>query len=313
MNRTLVTGGSGLVGTQFNGDNYIKISSKDYDLRIQKDVDYLFEIMTSSSRFNNHKPIDSVIHCAGKVGGVANNMNHKGEFFYDNIMINTNIIEACRKYNIKKLVCFLSTCIFPDNIEYPLTEKKIHLSEPHFSNDAYAYAKRMADIQIRAYNEQYGLNYTSIIPSNIYGINDYFNIENGHVIPSLIHKCYLAKQKNTDFEIWGNGEALREFIYSKDVAKLTEWVLNNYNDKESLILSNSTETSIKDISYIIAKEMEFKGDITFNTTKPNGQHRKPSDNSKLMSLLPDFKFTPIELGIKETIKWFKENYPSIRK
>ena len=125
-------------------------------------------------------------------------MNHKGEFYHDNIMMNTNVLEACRKYNVKKVVSFLSTCIFPDNVEYPLQEHKIHLGEPHNSNFAYAYAKRMLDVQSRAYSEQYGTNYMCVIPTNIYGPNDNFSIENGHVLPSLLHKCYLAKENNTD-------------------------------------------------------------------------------------------------------------------
>jgi len=300
MSNLLVTGSKGLVGSSINAD--IKIS-REYDLRDTQETNKMLEF---------YKP-KYVIHCAGKVGGLGGNMSHKGEFFYDNIMINTNMIEGCRKYNVEKLVCFLSTCIFPANVEYPLTEDKIHLGKPHFSNDAYAYAKRMADIQIRAYKEQYGLNYVSVIPTNIYGINDNFDLENGHVIPGLIHKCYLAKKYNTDFVIWGSGEPLREFIYNKDVAKLTEWVLNEYTESEPIILSNSIEIPIKDIVNMIAKEMDFKGKIIFDITKPDGQFRKPSDNSKLRKYLPDFKFTPIEEGLKETISWFNENYDKIRK
>ena len=226
MGKLLVTGASGLVGSQFEED-IISISSKVCDLRDSKAVDRVFSFYTDKE-IQGEYVVDRVIHCAGKVGGLGGNMNHKGEFFYDNIMINTNVIEACRKYGIKKLVCFLSTCIFPANVEYPLTEDKIHLSPPHFTNDAYAYAKRMADIQIKVYNEQYGLKYTSVIPTNIYGINDNFDLDNGHVIPMLIHKCYLAKKNKTDFVIWGSGKPLREFIYNKDVAKLTKWVLEEY-------------------------------------------------------------------------------------
>lgn len=307
MSKILVTGGNGLVGSQFIGDQYIKPSSKKHDLRGQDVVDSLFNYYT------NDLNIDKVIHCAGKVGGLGGNMNHKGEFFYDNIMINTNVIEACRKYKIKKLVCFLSTCVFPANVEYPLTEKKIHLGPPHFTNDAYAYAKRMADIQIRAYKEQYGLNYVSVIPTNIYGINDNFDIANGHVIPTLIHKCYVARETHTDFVIWGSGEPLREFIYNKDITKLTEWVLDNYEETEPIILTNSIEIPIKDIVNLIAKEMNFKGNIIFDSSKPDGQFRKPSDNSKLKSYLPNFEFTPIEVGLKETIEWFEKNYNNIRK
>jgi GDP-L-fucose synthase len=194
-----------------------------------------------------------------------------------------------------------------------LTEKKIHLGPPHFSNDAYAYAKRMADIQIRAYREQYGLNYKSVIPTNIYGPNDNYNIENGHVIPSLIHKCYLARENKTPITIWGTGKPLREFIFSKDVAKLTEWVLNNYDEHEPIILSTSDEISIKDVVDIIVELMNFKGDVIWDESKPDGQFRKPSDNSKIKKYLPDFEFTNLYDGLKQTIEYFEKNYSIIRK
>ena len=300
--RILITGGTGLVGYQLELlQNSICVGSN-IDLRDSISVNTLFEKI---------KP-RKVIHLAAKVGGLGGNMNYKGEFFYDNIMINTNVIEACRKYNVKKLVCFLSTCIFPDDVEYPLTENKIHLGEPHNSNYPYAYAKRMVDIQLRAYREQYGLNYISVIPTNIYGPHDNFNLENGHVIPSLIHKCYLAKQKNEDFRIWGSGKPLREFIHSSDIAKLTKWALENYEESEPIILSNSFEVSIGQVAKIIANEFDYNN-IEFQSDKPDGQFRKPSDNSKLLKYLPDFKFKPIEEGIKETVEWFVKNYKEIRK
>jgi GDP-L-fucose synthase len=310
MGRLLVTGANGLVGSQFTGE-LIAITSKVGDLRDKKTVDSIIDFYTDKDRQKEYA-VDRIIHCAAKVGGVGGNMNYKGEFFYDNIMINTNVIESARQHGIKKLVAFLSTCVFPDNVEYPLTESKIHLGPPHFSNDAYAYAKRMAEIQIRAYREQYGLNYTSVIPTNIYGPNDNFNIENGHVIPSLIHKCYLARENNTDLIIWGSGEPLREFIYSKDVAELALWILDNYDEPEPIILSTSEEISIKDVVGVIVKAMNFKGNVIFDKTKPDGQFRKPSDNSKLVSYLPDFKFTPFDVGIKETVEWFEKNYPNIK-
>jgi GDP-L-fucose synthase len=310
MGRLLVTGANGLVGSQFKGD-IIQITSKHGDLKNPKTIDSLLHFY-ADKELRKEYAVDKIIHCAAKVGGVGGNMKYKGEFFYDNIMINTNVIESARKHGVKKFVAFLSTCVFPDNVEYPLTESKIHLGPPHFSNDAYAYAKRMAEVQIRAYREQYGLNYTSVIPTNIYGPNDNFNLENGHVIPSLIHKCYLARENNTDLVIWGSGEPLREFIYSKDVAELALWVLDNYDESEPIILSTSEEISIKDVVKIIVEAMNFKGNVIFDKTKPDGQFRKPSDNSKLMSYLPDFKFTPFDVGIKETVEWFEENYPNIK-
>ena len=300
MNKLLVTGGNGLVGSAINSD--IKIG-KEYDLRNADET---------NNMFLKYQPTH-VIHCAGKVGGLGANMKYKGEFFYDNIMINTNVIESARKNNVERLVAFLSTCVFPDNVEYPLTESKIHLGEPNFTNYPYAYAKRMADIQIRAYREQYGLKYTCVIPTNIYGPNDNFSLERGHVIPMLMHKLYLAQKNNTDFIVWGSGKPLREFIYSKDVAKLAEWVLYNYDESEPIILSTSHEISIMDLVDLLVKEFNFKGKVIFDSSKPDGQYRKPSDNSKLMSYLPDFKFTSMEDGIKETVQWFIENYENIRK
>jgi GDP-L-fucose synthase len=300
MKKLLVTGGNGLVGSSINAN-----------VRIGREVN-LVDPNETLKMFHIHNPTH-VIHCAGKVGGVGGNMNYKGEYFYDNIMINTNVIESARKTNVKNLVCFLSTCVFPDKVNYPITEDMIHLGEPHSSNYAYAYAKRMADIQIRAYREQYGLNYTSVIPTNIYGPNDNFSLEHGHVMPMLIHKLYLAQQNNTDFTVWGSGKPLREFIFSKDVAKLSEWAVENYNESEPIIFGTSEEISIINLVDLLVKEFNFKGKVIFDDTKPDGQFRKSSDNSKLKSYLPDFKFTPIEEGIKETVSWFLKNYKNARK
>ena len=307
MKRILVTGGNGLVGSCFDTEEkrekYTIWNSKYCDLRDKTLVEKKLK----------GKWYDGIIHTAAKVGGVGGNMKYKGEFFYDNIMMNTNVIETARKEGIENLVVFLSTCVFPNNVEYPLTEKKIHLGPPHFSNDAYSYAKRMADVQISAYREQYGLNYKSVIPTNIYGINDNFDIENGHVVPSLIHKCFIARETNTPLTIWGSGTPLREFIYNKDVAKLTEWVLENYDEDEPIILSTSEEISIKELVGMIVELMNFKGEVKWDTDKPDGQFRKPSDNSKIKNYLPDFKFTPLYDGLKETIEWFEFNYENIRK
>jgi GDP-L-fucose synthase len=302
-NKILVTGGYGLVGSEFNNPNFIPLSSSEVDLRNKDEVDKMLETVK----------FDGIIHCAAKVGGVGGNMNFKGEFFYDNIMMNTNIIESARTHGIKKLVAFLSTCVFPDNVEYPLTESKIHLGPPHFTNYPYAHAKRMVDIQIRSYKEQYGLSYKSVIPTNIYGPNDNYDIINGHVIPSLIHKCYLARENKTDFTIWGSGNSLREFIFSKDVAKLTEWVLENYEEDEPIILSTSEEISIKDVVGIITDLMNYKGNVIWDTSKPDGQFRKPSDNTKIKNYLPNYIFTSIYDGLKQTIEYFEKNYNIIRK
>ena len=299
--KTLVTGGYGMVGSAI--ESQIKLSRETCDLVNPKQTESLFKTI---------KP-DGVIHCAGKVGGIGGNSNYKGEYFYDNLMINTNVIEASRKAGVKNLVAFLSTCVFPDDVSYPLTVDQVHSGEPHESNYPYAYAKRMADVQIRAYREQYGINYTSIIPSNIYGPNDNFNLDHGHVMPMLIHKLYLAKKNKTDFTVWGSGKPLREFIYSRDIAKIAEWALYNYEGIDPLIISGDEEVSIKDLVGMLVDEFKFKGKVVFDETKPDGQFRKPSDNSLIKELLPDFEYTPFEQGIKETSNWFKENYEAARK
>ena len=301
MTKVLVTGGYGMVGSAM--ESQIKLSRETCDLTNPKQTEKLFQLI---------KP-DGVIHCAGKVGGIGGNSNYKGEYFYDNLMINTNVIEAARKAGVKNLVAFLSTCVFPDKVKYPLTVDQIQLGEPHSSNYPYAYAKRMADVQIRAYREQYGINYTSIIPSNIYGPNDNFNLDHGHVMPMLIHKLYLAKKNKTDFTVWGSGKPLREFIYSKDIAKISQWVLENYEGTDPLIISGDEEVSIKDLVDLLVQEFNFKGNVIFDSTKPDGQYKKPSDNSKIKELMPNFKYTSFEKGIKETVNWFIENYEKARK
>jgi len=301
MNKLLVTGGTGLVGSSIPAD--VKLSTKDGNLISWEETKKIFSL---------HNP-SHVVHTAARVGGVGGNMSAKGQYYYENIMINTNVLEACRIHNVEKLVSILSTCVFPNEVEYPLTEEKFHLGEPHQSNYGYSYAKRMIDVQTKVYREQYNVNFVNVIPTNIYGPHDNFDIENGHVLPSLIHKCYLAKKNNTDLSIWGSGKPLREFIYSEDIGKLIVWALEHYNEPDPIIFSPSEEISIKELVGIIVDAVGFTGKVVFDATKPEGQYRKPTDNSKLRSYLPDFKFTPIETGIKQTVEWFETNFEHARK
>lgn len=301
MERIIVTGAKGLVGRCFDSPRFFKSTSTNL---LDRDA---------TRTFLQSSKADGVIHTAAKVGGVKGNMSFPADFTYQNLMMNTTLIEEARLAGIRKLISFASTCVFPDKANYPLTPDQIHLGPPHNSNYGYAYAKRMADVQIQAYREQYGVNYFSVIPCNIYGPGDNYDIENGHVIPSLIHKFYLAQEKGEDVTIWGSGNPLREFIFSKDVAKLTELLYDNYNDSSPVILSTGTEIAIKDVVSIIADCFNFKGNIKFDTDKPEGQFRKPSDNSVIKGMFPDFKFTGIEEGLKESVEWFLINYPNVRK
>jgi GDP-L-fucose synthase len=302
MNQILVTGGTGLVGKnlQTHLPNAIYVSSKQYDLTKEDDVSRMFDTIMPTH----------VIHLASKVGGVGANAKDPVGFFEQNILINTNVLKYAHKHNVDRVISLLSTCIFPNDIEYPLQPHKIHTGEPHQSNFGYAYAKRMLEIQTRAYQQQYHKNWTTIIPTNVYGKYDQFNLQTSHVIPALIHKCYLAKLNNTPLHVMGTGMVYREFIYADDLARVLSWALFEYNDKEPLIVSSPTQHAIVDVVHMIAKELQFNGDIIFEgNVQNNGQTRKPSDISKLREQYV-MEYTPLVTGLSETIRWFINNYAS---
>jgi GDP-L-fucose synthase len=312
--KVLVTGGNGLVGsaiqtmqtTQNNYEhNFIFLSSAECNL---------LDCNATIAYFEQHKP-DCVIHLAANVGGLFKNMNYKVDMLESNLLINLHVLKAAHLVGVKKLVACLSTCIFPDKTEYPINETMLHNGPPHCSNDAYAYAKRILEIQCKAYQEQYGDNFVCIIPTNIYGSYDNFNLNDAHVIPALIHKCYLAKEKGEQFVVAGTGKPLRQFIYSEDLAKLIMFVLEKYDERDSIILSvgENDEVSIKDVAYLIAKNFNYEHNLVFDETKSDGQYKKTADNTKLINLIGNFDFTNIETGIEKTVQWFLNNYENCRK
>ena len=309
--KILVTGGTGLVGSAIkkispNYDyDFIFVSSKDADL-----TDYA----QTYNLFAKHQP-DFVIHLAACVGGLFKNMNQKVDMFEINNLINFNVVKYSHKFNVKKLICCLSTCIFPDKTTYPINETMLHNGPPHSSNDAYSYAKRMLEVHCKAYQEQYGDNFICVIPTNIYGPHDNYCLNDGHVIPALTHRCYLAKQNNEPFRVLGSGSPLRQFIYSEDLAQLFMWTLENYIGRESLILSvgEKNEVSIKKVATEIAKSFNYEHMMEFDTRYSDGQFKKTADNFKLMNLIEKFNFTTIEDGIKKNTDWFIENFESARK
>ena len=309
--KVLVTGGSGMVGSAIKKISseydyqFLFLSSKDCDLTNYEDTKKLFSLQ---------KP-DYVIHLAACVGGLFKNMNFKVDMLEKNLLINYNVLKCSHKFKVKKVVSCLSTCIFPDKTTYPINEEMLHDGPPHNSNDAYAYAKRMLEIHSKAYQEQYGDNFVCVVPTNIYGPNDNYSLEDGHVIPALIHRCYLNKQNNEKFKIRGTGKPLRQFIYSEDLAKLMMWVMEEYEEKETIILSvgEKDEVSIAEVATHIAKTYEYDHMMEFDTSYSDGQFKKTADNTKLMSLYGDYQFVGMESGIKKSIEWFVKNYDSCRK
>lgn len=297
----LISGGSGLLGSELNIENGLKPKRSELDL-----MDYC-----SLKKYIQYNKIEKIIHCAAKVGGVDENRRKNYDFFSDNLQINMNVLNACKEFNLQNSIFILSTCIFPEH-NSPYTESSLHEGTPHPTNYGYAYGKRMLEVGSRALSEQYGINTTCVIPCNLYGKNDNYNLSSGHVIPSLIHKCYLAKQNNTEFKIWGNGKAYREFMYVDDLARIIQDIHKNNTSYGNIIISPSIEYNIKEIVELIAKYMNFTGKIVFDETMPNGILRKPSMNKKFKESFPDFIFTDLNVGLKKNIEYFVQSYPNVR-
>ena len=278
------------------------VGSQDCDLTDRDKTLKLFEI---------HRP-DHVIHLAAKVGGVKGNNDYVADFFTKNIQMNTNVLAACHAFGVKKVISLLSTCVYPDEVRYPLTENQIHNGPPHSSNFGYAYAKRMLDVQSRAYRNQYGCNFITAIPNNLYGENDNFHLTDGHVIPAMIRKVYEAKINDVaSVTFWGDGSPLREFTYSEDLAKILLFLLESYNNPEPINVGNTGEMSIRDIAKLIIDHIGYSGAVVWDTGMPVGQYRKPSSNKKLLDLGWD-KYTNFKTTLARTCDWFIQNYPNVR-
>lgn len=300
---TLVLGGSGMLGSVV--DFGLKPTRQELDIL---NYDSLHEYIIAND-------VDEIIHAAGAVGGVKANNDYMYDFFMDNIRMNVNVIRACKEHKIKKATFFLSTCVFPNHASLPLVEGAIHQGEPHPTNFGYAYAKRMLEVGSRCLLKQYGIHTSCIIPCNMYGENDNYHLENGHVIPSLIHRCYLAKKNNADFIVWGSGKAEREFLYARDMANVLKLLHSNTNQSipHLMIVSPEIIHSISEVVYCIVKHIGFQGKVVFDSTKSEGIMKKNTDNSLFRKHFPDFKFTDLDTGLANSIEYFVKNYEKVRK
>lgn len=300
--KTLITGGSGLLGSELVINNSLKPTSSELNL-----LDYF-----SLKKYIQYNNVSKIIHCAAMVGGVHANHTQMFDFFENNIQMNINILRACKEFNLHNSIFILSTCVMPDKIKLPYTENNLHCGEPHYTNYGYAYAKRMLEVGSRSLKQQYNINTTCLIPCNLYGKNDNYNVSDGHVIPGLIHKCYLSKKHNEDFIVWGSGNPRREFLYVKDLAQIIKAIIENEHEYETMIVSPGIEFQIKEIVSLIASELKFDGNIIYDTTKPDGIHKKTTSNHIFRSYFPNFAFTELKYGLQETIQYFVKMYPELR-
>ena len=309
MKKVLVTGGHGMVGSE------LRAIRPDFLFPKKNELDLLSLGSVKNFFGERQGEIRAVIHLAARVGGVKANSDFVADFFYENSVMNQNLLQVCADEKIEKVVSMLSTCVYPDEkyVNYPLTEDQLHAGPPHDSNFGYAFAKRMLDVQSRAYRKQYGCNFVTAIPNNMYGLNDNYDLESSHVVPALIRKFYEAKAEKRDHvTIWGTGSPKREFTFARDAAQISLWLLENYDGESPVNIGNTGSITIKDLVYIISEEVRFNGSLVFDESKPDGQFEKPSSNEKLMSLGWDGKYTNLRSGIRETVEHFSRCYPHVR-
>jgi GDP-L-fucose synthase len=300
MDDTMVTGGSGMVGSCVSGSH--KPRSSDVDLL---DYEQVADYMSDND-------IKQVCHCAGLVGGIKTNSSRPADFFHENMQMGLNIVKASKVNGVKKVLLLSSTCAFPHEAEIPFLSDSLHDGEPHASNYGYAYAKRMLDVLARSYRQQYGMDIISVIPCNIYGPRDNFNLEESHVVPGLIHKARICKEKDEPLKVWGSGRAKREFLYSEDVGRILDEAMVSYSDPEPLVISPPEETSIEDLARIIASESGLSRGYELDKSMPDGPLSKRSCDNRFKSLYGDMGLTSIEEGIANTVNWFNTNYDHAR-
>ena len=289
---------------QKNGyENLLLPNSKDLDLRNQEAVAAFFE---------KNKP-EYVFLAAAKVGGIYANNTYPAEFLYDNMMIQNNVIHHAYLNNVKKLLFLGSSCIYPKFAQQPISENSLLTDTLEPTNEAYAIAKISGVEMCKFYKKQYGCQFISAMPTNLYGVNDNFNIENSHVLPALLRKFIEAKNKDEkNVTVWGTGTPLREFLYVDDLAEACLFLMLHYNEESTINVGTGVEISIKELAETIKEKVGYKGELVFDTTKPDGTPRKLLDVSKINNLGWKHKID-LNNGIQKTIDWlYQTNFSSFK-
>ena len=306
--KILVAGSNGLVGSaivrNLRSKNFTNVigatrAKVNFTSQVETEV-YMHEV----------KP-DYVFVAAAKVGGIMANKTYPADFIYQNLMIQSNIIDTAYRSGCRKLVFLGSSCIYPKHSVIPITEDQLMTGSLEPTNDAYALAKISGIKMCQAYRQQYGFNAISLQPTNLYGIKDNFDPENSHVIPGLMRRMYEAKLNgDRDFYCWGDGSPLREFLYVDDLAEACYFCMEQYNDPEIINVGTGYDISIKELTEVIAEVVGYTGNIRWDTSKPNGTPRKVMNVDKLLDLGWKPKVDIVE-GLNKTYEWFKENYDRI--
>ena len=303
--RIAVTGGAGFLGRfvveklKAHTDVEVFVPRRsEYDLVEKADVVRLLE---------ESRP-DLLIHLAAVVGGIGHNKKNPGRFFYENLMMGTQLIEQSRLRGVQKFVAVGTVCAYPKFTPVPFKEDDLWNGYPEETNAPYGLAKKMMLVQSQAYREQYGFNSIFLLPANLYGPGDNFDLETSHVIPALIRKCVEARRCGAEFiEVWGSGKPSREFLYVEDCADGIVKAAELYNESDPINLGNGREVVIRDLVELIARLARFEGEIRWQSDKPDGQPRRQLDTSRAFAQFGFRAQTPMEAGLKKTIDWYEKN------
>lgn len=308
--RVVVTGGTGFLGSvvvaqlRRQGCRTILVPrSRDYDL---------VDIGAVRRMYADTTP-DLVLHLAARVGGIEANQTHAGRFFYDNLMMGTQLIEVGRQRGLEKLVAVGTICSYPKHTPVPFREEDLWAGYPEETNAPYGLAKKMMLVQAQAYRQQYGFNAVVLFPVNLYGPGDNFDMETSHVIPALIRKCVEAKERGDDrVVLWGDGSPSRDFLHVDDAARAIVLAAEHYNGSEPVNVGTGHEITIQTLAELIAEAVGFSGRIVWDASKPNGQPRRCLEVSRAKRLFGFEASVAFVDGIRQTVSWFQANRRSIR-
>src|SRR5438093_1410767 len=306
----VVTGGAGFLGSYVveklrarGCENIFVPRSKEYDLR---DRDAIVQL------YKKARP-DVVIHLAAVVGGIGANRANPGRFFYDNAVMGIQLMEYARRFGVEKFVAVGTICAYPKFASVPFKEEELWNGYPEETNAPYGLAKKMMLVQAQAYRAQYGFNAIYLLPVNLYGPRDNFDLESSHVIPALIRKCIEAKETGCrEVLLWGDGSPTREFLYVEDAAEGLLLVTERYDGEQPVNLGTGEEIAIRDLAQMIAAEVGFTGAIVWDSTKPNGQPRRCLDVSRAKQLFGFHAAHRLRAGLSQTVAWFQAYRHSLR-
>ena len=314
--RVILTGGAGFLGSfvteKLNQHGAMDIfipHIEDYDLVDPGDIRRMYD---DALQGINQKDV-VIIHLAAHVGGIGANREHPAEFFYDNLMMGVELMHQAYKRGVGKFVAIGTVCAYPKFTPVPFKEEDLWMGYPEETNAPYGLAKKMLLVQAQSYRQQYGFNAIYLLPVNLYGPRDNFNLESSHVIPALIRKAIEARERGEkELLVWGNGTPTCEFLYVEDAADGIISAAEKYNGSEPVNLGSGYEISIKNLTEMIVRQTRFEGKLVWQTDKPNGQPRRGLDVSRAKEYFGWSAQVPFEEGMRRTIEWFKENRSKIK-